>query len=83
MVHVTYFSRYLLQHQLIGPSSVTAYINALNKGCRCLECKLYPLCTSKQIFNVELLRETLTRKTVRYSDHKVITRPGVPVFPNL
>ncbi|XP_022645373.1 1-phosphatidylinositol 4,5-bisphosphate phosphodiesterase eta-2-like [Varroa jacobsoni] len=28
---------YLLQHQLIGPSSVTAYINALNKGCRCLE----------------------------------------------
>lgn len=28
---------YLLQDQLRGPSSVDAYINALKKGCRCVE----------------------------------------------
>lgn len=28
---------YLLQDQLRGPSSVDAYINALRKGCRCVE----------------------------------------------
>ena len=32
--------RYLLEDQLSGPSSVDAYIHALNKGCRCVECKL-------------------------------------------
>ena len=28
---------YLLQDQLRGPSSVDAYVNALKKGCRCVE----------------------------------------------
>ena len=30
---------YLLEDQLRGPSSVEAYIRALNKGCRCVECE--------------------------------------------
>ena len=30
---------YLLEDQLKGPSSCEAYIRALRKGCRCVECK--------------------------------------------
>ena len=30
---------YLLEDQLKGPSSTEAYINALKRGCRCVECK--------------------------------------------
>ena len=32
---------YLLEDQLRGPSSVEAYIRALRKGCRCVECELH------------------------------------------
>ena len=31
---------YLEGDQLLGKSSVQAYINALRKGCKCVECKL-------------------------------------------
>ena len=31
---------YLLEDQLKGPSSCEAYVRALRKGCRCVECKL-------------------------------------------
>lgn len=30
---------YLLEDQLKGPSSCEAYIRALRKGCRCVECE--------------------------------------------
>ena len=32
---------YLLANQLTGESSVQAYINALKKGCRCVELDLW------------------------------------------
>lgn len=32
---------YLLEDQLKGPSSCEAYVRALRKGCRCVECKLW------------------------------------------
>lgn len=31
---------YLTGNQVTGESSVDAYINALKKGCKCVECKL-------------------------------------------
>ena len=34
---LSFLPRYLLEDQLQGPSSVQAYINALKKGCRCVE----------------------------------------------
>ena len=34
-----YNVRYLLEDQLQGPSSVQAYITALKRGCRCVECE--------------------------------------------
>ena len=33
------FFRYLTADQLVGPSAVEAYIRALKRGCRCVECK--------------------------------------------
>ena len=30
---------YLMEDQLVGPSSIEAYVNSLRKGCRCVECK--------------------------------------------
>lgn len=36
---VWFLCRYLLENQLSGPSSVEAYIDALKKGCKCVECK--------------------------------------------
>lgn len=32
---------YLMSNQLTGESSVLAYINALNKGCRCVELDIW------------------------------------------
>lgn len=37
--YVFFCFRYLIQGQLIGDSSIEGYIQALKKGCRCLECK--------------------------------------------
>ena len=39
VIQVDIFCRYLLENQLSGPSSVAAYIDVLNKGCKCVECK--------------------------------------------
>ena len=36
-----------MKDQLQGPSSTEAYINALDKGCRCLECEYIHLCMKK------------------------------------
>lgn len=41
------FCRYLLENQLSGPSSVEAYIDALKKGCKCVECKCELCCKGK------------------------------------
>ena len=41
------FCRYLLENQLSGPSSVEAYIDALKKGCKCVECKFELCCKGK------------------------------------
>ena len=35
-------SRYLMEDQLKGPSNKDGYIRALQKGCRCVECKFFP-----------------------------------------
>lgn len=36
-----FVSRYLLDDQIRGRSSVQGYITSLQKGCRCVECKSY------------------------------------------
>ena len=36
---VAFASRYLLEDQIRGPSSVEAYIRAIRAGCRCVESK--------------------------------------------
>ena len=38
-VKVRFICRYLTADQLVGPSAVEAYIRALKRGCRCVECK--------------------------------------------
>ena len=39
MYRVYFSCRYLVDDQLVGPSRVEAYIKALKRGCRCVECE--------------------------------------------
>ena len=56
------FFSYLLEDQLKGPSSVDGYIRALQKGCRCVECKYNIWCCAWKWFRSTFMQQTETSK---------------------